>query len=956
MGKYRAWNLFFIFLAPAFIAVFSFVVYALVSDSVDSQVIFVSLSLFFMIQSPLLFMPMAIGAAADASVSFVRVQEYLNAEELPSALLLPKPEYPEGDPQEAVISIEDGSFYWDSPDRPEAVLSHLSIKINSGKLIGIVGPTGSGKSSLFSALLGEMRQSEETRVSVRGRVAYAAQSAVIFNTTLRDNILFGLPYDPEKYETVLSASCLVHDLRLMPAGDLTEIGERGINLSGGQKQRVSLARALYTDCEIFFLDDILSAVDAHVSKAIFQDAIKGMLKNKTVLMAVNQLHIMPQMDYIYVLKEGKIMESGTYKDLIATGNDFSVLVETYAGKNTDQGEEEESTKGEQKGKAKAESEGALMEREDRNVGVVGADVYRAYIAAAGGRVVLGKVLWWTFVSQFLIVISTWWLGYWSEQDDPDVFVYLSIYLGLNLGMSVCVLVSGYIFAIATPRASLLLHDEMMMSVIHSPMSFFDTTPLGRILNRFSKDIDSIDHNLSFVLQIALRTAFALGGVLVVISVATPLFLIPLLPLLLVFYSTQKLYRYSARELKRLESVSRSPVFAHLSETLTGLVTIRAYSQVERVFRQNVSLLDTNLSVSYIAYCANRWMALRLETTAALLVFFATFFVVISAEYWSISESTAGLSVSYSLQISFYIAATIRMVVDVEAAMTSVERVDFYSHLKQEAPYDTPPAPKAWPATGNVEFREIVLRYREGLSPVLRNISFSIKSGEKIGIVGRTGAGKSSLLLALFRIVEAESGSIFIDGVDISKIGLRILRSSLAILTQNPVLFNGTIRYNVDPMGTASDEKIWESLSLVGLSSVVRSMSLQLDTPLSDGGENLSVGQRQLLCLCRILLKQSRVVVVDEATANVDAEADAKVQHVIRTKFNAATVLIVAHRLNSVIQADRVMVLADGKVVEFDAPRVLLQRPDSVFASLVDETGPANAALLRQLAQQQASQE
>jgi len=465
------------------------------------------------------------------------------------------------------------------------------------------------------------------------------------------------------------------------------------------------------------------------------------------------------------------------------------------------------------------------------------------------------------------------------------------------------------------------------------MSFFDTTPVGRILNRFSKDQYVIDQTLPRTVTMFTVIAFASVLILVVIGSVTPFFLTAVIPLAWIYLQVQMYYIRTSREVQRLDGVSRSPIYSHFDETLSGVSSIRAFSRDEEFIKQNEDKLDLNQRAYWCTQVANRWLGLRLELLGTAVVGLAALFCVVERE--NIDPGAAGLSLTYALQTTALLTWLVRMYTEVESQMVAVERLDQFARIPREAlpviPGSRPPAD--WPSQGQIEFRNYQLRYREGLDLALRGISLTIRPKEKIGIVGRTGAGKSTLMLALFRLVEAAGGSILIDGIDISTIGLEDLRSKISIIPQDPTLFNGSFRTNLDPSGTASTEEILSVLESVHLRDLVEK-SGGVDSKITEGGANISVGQRQLMCLARALLRRSRIIVMDEATASVDFETDTLIQETIRTEFADCTVLIIAHRINTILNCDRVVVLDQGLVAEFDDPRVLREKPGGVFAGMV----------------------
>ncbi|KAF9104630.1 hypothetical protein BGX29_001523 [Mortierella sp. GBA35] len=821
-----------------------------------------------------------------------------------------------------------------SEDRGTFALKNIDLKIPRGQLVAIVGAVGSGKSSLLNALVGEMKKTSGI-MSYGGTIGYCPQSAWIQNATVKDNILFGLPLDEARYQRVVKDCALERDIQILPDGDQTEIGERGINLSGGQKQRVNIARAVYYDADVVLLDDPLSAVDAHVGKYLFKNCILGALQGKTRVLVTHQLHVLPQVDYVICMKDGEIVERGTFQELMENDGEFSSLMK------------ETEEKKEEGGKPKK----GLMSQEERSTGSVDGNIYKTYVEAAGGKSLVPLLLFLLIITQVAKVGNDLWLSWWtSNRFNESQKFYMILYAVWGIAQGVFQFINGFFFSIAGARAAKVLHQRALQNIFRAPTSFFDTTPLGRIINRFSKDVDATDNLLSEAYRMFTGTAAIVLSTFILISVIFPYFLIPLVPMLIFYYYAAVYYRSSSREIKRIDSILRSSLYAHFAETLSGLATIRAYREQKRFIGRNAYFIDLENRPYFISYSIQRWLGVRIETIANTLVFCTSLLGVCGR--FDIDAATIGLVLSYSMSVTGTFNWCVRQFAEVENNMNAVERLYYYSEeLTVEADAvipDNRPS-DSWPSTGGISIRNLDMRYRPELPLVLRNLSLDIKGGEKIGVVGRTGAGKSSIMMALFRLVEPSAGTMEIDGVDICKIGLFDLRTRLAIIPQDPVLFSGTIRSNLDPFEKRTDQELWEVLERSDLKTYVTSCEGGLDSQVTEFGENLSVGQRQLLCLARAMLTRARVIIMDEATASVDVATDVMLQKAIRVDFAQSTVLTIAHRLNTVIDYSRVLVLDHGEIKEFDTPANLLSRPDSVFSSMVDETGPANSALLRQLA-------
>ncbi|XP_074563219.1 ABC transporter C family member 2-like [Curcuma longa] len=965
-----AFNSFLLNSIPVFVTVASFGVYSLFGGDLTPAKAFTSLSLFAVLRFPLFMLPNLITQVVNCNVSLKRLEDLLLAEE---RILLPNP------PIEAdlpAISIKNGNFSWDSKAETPT-LSNVNLDIPVGSLIAIVGSTGEGKTSLISAMLGELQPvaGSDTSVTMRGTVAYVPQISWIFNATVRDNILFGSPFQLSRYEKAIEVTALQHDLGLLPGGDLTEIGERGVNISGGQKQRVSMARAVYSDSDVYIFDDPLSALDAHVGRQVFDKCIKDQLRDKTRVLVTNQLHFLPNVDKIILVNEGMVKEEGTFEELSANGTLFQKLMEN-AGKMEEEVEEKQGEnaeapeklsengqvtlnpllKSEEKPSKEKEGKSVLIKQEERETGVVSVKVLTRYKNALGGLWVVTILFSCYTLTEVLRVSSSTWLSVWTDQSSPKDHgpgFYNLVYALLSFGQVLVTLTNSYWLIISSLYAAKRLHDAMLHSILRAPMVFFHTNPLGRIINRFAKDLGDIDRNVAVFVNMFLGQVSQLLSTFVLIGIVSTTSLWAILPLLILFYAAYLYYQSTAREVKRLDSITRSPVYAQFAEALNGLSTIRAYKAYDRMANINGKSMDNNVRFTLVNMGANRWLGIRLETLGGLMIWFTATFAVVQnqrAENQKAFASTMGLLLTYALNITNLLTAVLRLASLAENSLNAVERVGTYIELPSEAPpvIENSRPPPGWPSVGTIRFQEVVLRYRPELPPVLHGISFKIEGSEKVGIVGRTGAGKSSMLNALFRIVELEQGQIFIDEYNISKFGLWDLRKVLGIIPQSPVLFSGTVRFNLDPFKEHNDADLWEALERAHLKDVIRRNSLGLDAEVSEAGENFSVGQRQLLSLSRALLRRSKILVLDEATAAVDVRTDALIQKTIREEFKSCTMLIIAHRLNTIIDCDRLLLLSAGKVLEFDTPENLLSNDGSAFSKMVQSTGSANAQYLRSL--------
>ncbi|RWS29684.1 ABC transporter ABCC1-like protein [Leptotrombidium deliense] len=949
--------------APFLVALVSFAVYAYTgSDHVlNAEKIFVTLNLIDILRFPLSVLPMVISSTLMAYVSMKRIQDYLNATDL-----MP---YVTRNNSDAAVEVKDGHFRWEVTENKSVAngtdgkvvetpvtndtLSGINLRVEKGSLHAIVGQVGSGKSSLLSAVLGEMELVKGT-VNVSGelKIAYVPQQAWIENLTLRNNIVFGKDYNSDQYELILDACALRPDLEILPAGDLTEIGEKGINLSGGQKQRVSLARACYSDADLYLFDDPLSAVDAHVAKHLFSRVLgskKGLLKNKTRILVTNRLDILSKVDFVTVLKDGKISEQGTYNDLISKNGEFANFITQYSVSEKPKEENLsrqasviENTEEPKKEKKKKDK---LVEDETAEIGSVSLNVYRLYFKMIS--VVWCLVLLFGIGGfQVMSVVGNVWLSDWSsdnvtgnvETDNKQRNYRFVIYGAIGFAQTLCVIFGNFGLIKAGLQTAISLHSRLLFRIFRSKMSFFETTPLGRIVNRFSKDMDSVDTLLPQNFRDVLNRSFALLFAVCVITAQTTSFIAVLIPLAVAYYFIQKIFIPTSRQLQRLQSITRSPVYAQFSQTLQGTSTIRAYNASERFINESDRKVQHNLMCNFALLMGNRWLSVLLNTFGALIILFVGLFATFRRD--SLTPGMVGLSLSYALTITQTLNWLVRNMTLVETNIVAVERINEYCENEMEAEWEIEDhkPPKNWPDRGSIEFKEYATRYREGLDLVLDNVSAVVNSSEKIGIVGRTGAGKSTITLSLFRIIEAAKGKITIDSLNIANLGLHDLRSKLTIIPQDPVLFSGTLRFNLDPFDAYSDSQIWTALEHSHLKQFVSGLEKGLSHEISEGGENLSVGQRQLVCLARALLRKSKILVLDEATAAVDMETDSLIQTTIKNEFANCTTLTIAHRIQTILECDRVMVIDKGNVIEFDSPHVLLSDSQSTFYALAKDAG------------------
>ncbi|KAI1889792.1 hypothetical protein AGOR_G00166580 [Albula goreensis] len=998
-------------LIPTLATILTFVTHTALKLPLSSSAAFTIIAIFNSMRFSLGLLPFSVKGLAEAKVSLARLKRILLIKN-PDNYLIQQT----GSPNALVM--KEASFSWDEPksslngslditnklksdnqdgthtpdkDVGRLILKNISFTLKKGSLLGICGNVGSGKTSLISSILEQMYL-QHGQVIADGSFAYVSQQAWIFHGTVRDNILMGEMFDENRYKNVLQACSLKPDLAILPYGDMTEIGERGLNLSGGQKQRVSLARAVYSNKDIVLLDDPLSAVDAHVGKHIFQECIKNELRGKSVILVTHQLQYLEFCDEIIVLENGEIKEMGTHNVLMESQGRYAQLIINFHSEHSDESNEEDSDKQTKNREFKGnntdgienpafdmsdennepnqetpvhgmkESKDQLVTQESTQEGSVTWRTYHQYCRAAGGYLLLLVIAWLFILLVGTTAFSNWWLSYWLEQGsgmqgnssnitidfgdvslNPKLQFYQLIYGLTIVAMIVFSVLKGYSFTKITLHASSKLHDKMFKTILRSPMSFFDTTPIGRIVNRFSKDLDEVDSALPFnmenFLQFCLLVTYTIGT----ISAVFPELLIAVVVLGGIFAAILYVFQRSIREMKRMENISRSPWISLTSSAIQGLGTIHAYNKREQYIEMFKGMSDSNSNHFVLFNCGSRWLSFRLDFLSALVTLFVALFVILAPN--SVSQAMKGLALSYTMQLTGMLQYVVRLSTELEAKFTSVERLQEYTEgCVSEAPRKIKDAniPGGWPQKGAITFQNYQMRYRENTPIVLNGLNLKIAAKEKLGIVGRTGSGKSSLIAALFRLVEPAGGKIFIDNVDTSLIGLEDLRSNLSVIPQDPVLFIGSVRYNLDPFDDHSDEEIWQALERTYMKESISNLPEKLDSAVVENGENFSVGERQLICMARALLRNSKIILLDEATASIDSETDSLIQDTIREAFQDCTMLTIAHRINTVLECDKILVMENGKAEEYDRPEVLMKRPDSLFASLLAATSTVKA--------------
>ncbi|KAK4439717.1 ABC transporter C family member 3 [Sesamum alatum] len=944
--------------APTFVSVVTFGACMLMGIPLESGKILSALATFRILQEPIYNLPDTISMIVQTKVSLDRIASFLSLDDLPPDVIEKLP----ANSSDTDVEVINGNFSWDVSS-PSPTLKDINLRVSQGMRVAICGTVGSGKSSLLSCILGEMPKISGV-IRISGTKAYVAQSPWIQSGKIEENILFGKEMDRQRYDRVLEACSLKKDLEILSFGDQTVIGERGINLSGGQKQRIQIARALYQDADIYLFDDPFSAVDAHTGTHLFNECILGLLDSKTVIYVTHQVEFLPAADLILVMKDGKIKQAGKYSDILKSGSDFMELVGAHeealsALDSIDAGraasgeensrnaqsvlEEQDSRNGgNDKVDNSGETKGQLVEEEEREKGTVGLSVYWKYIRTAYGGLLAPFPLLAQVLFQILQIGSNYWMA-WATPVSKDVApriqgsTLIVVYVALSVGSSFCIFARALFIVTIGYKTANILFNKMHLCIFRAPMSFFDSTPSGRILNRASTDQSTVDLNMASIIGLFAFAIIQLLGIVAVMSLIAWQVFIIFIPVIAICIWLQRYYIASARELARLCGVCKAPVIQHFSETLSGSSTIRSFDQEHRFRDISMRLIDGYSRPKFYTSGAMEWLCIRLDVLSLVTFAFSLIFLIAIPE-GTIDPSVAGLAVTYGLNLNMLQAWVVWNLCFMENRIISVERILQYTSIPIEPPLvvESNRPESHWPVHGEVNIQDLQVRYAPHMPFVLRGLTCTFLGGKKTGIVGRTGSGKSTLIQTLFRIVDPTVGQILIDGVNISSIGLHDLRSRLSIIPQDPTMFEGTVRSNLDPLEEYTDEQIWEALDKCQLGDEVRKKAGKLDSAVSENGENWSVGQRQLVCLGRVLLKKSKVLVLDEATASVDTATDNLIQQTLKQHFSDSTVITIAHRITSVLDSDMVLLLDNGRLKEYDSPDKLLEDKSSLFAKLVAE--------------------
>ncbi|ELT96689.1 hypothetical protein CAPTEDRAFT_132588, partial [Capitella teleta] len=948
------------------------VVYVATSNELSAAKVFPMFALFSILSYHLMEeLPWGLKHWKEVGVSCKRIQEFLLSDEIESS----NTSCDDNERNKFAVSMQNVSASWHRVSPDIKTLDNVTFELQKGELLAVTGPVGSGKSSLLLALMFELPLLSGS-MKIHGNFAYAGQQPWVFSSTIRQNILFGRDLEQDKYNKVLSVTALEQDLSKFAHHDLTIVGEKGVTLSGGQKARVALARTLYSDADVFLLDDPLSAVDAAVGRHIFNECIQGYLKEKTCVLVTHQLQYLKEVENICVMNNGKLELIKGFESLKQKKVELFTELSMEEKKVETEAEEKDLTiddimddslkVGILSDLIAKDITAEVQQEEDREVGSVNYKCFTDYFSSGNGCSFLILVFMLCLLTQASYNIADWWLSEWCDNScnwenkengtttftdgnnaDDETYIYMAIYLAITMGTLIIGIFKTVSFYRMSIKSSTSLHSKMYNSVIRAPISFFDKNPKGRIINRFSGDMGQMDNYLpDNLLEFVKFFGYVIGNMIVMI-VINPYLAIPLIPLGIALAFVRKTFIRAQSQCQRIVAAAHSPALTHLSATLEGIHTIRSSKNESLCIRDFDGHYDFFLGSWLTIIGVVSWFMFRIQFLAALFNVVACILCVTMADYLDAGE--VGLSLSYVLTMLWYIEESTRLSAIIELDMVSAERVLRYTRLESEAPLKTDYSVKAgWPSSGAICFTGVNLSYKQNDEMVLKNLEFSVKAGEKIGIVGRTGAGKSSIIAALFRMTEFQ-GEIKYDGEPIKDMGLHDVRSHISIIPQDPTLFCGTIRSNLDPFEEHADITLWEALKKVQLESDIRRLPGELDTPVNEMGNNFSVGQRQLMCLARATLRKNHLLVLDEATANVDKETDEVIQVSIRKTFSECTVVTIAHRINTVIDLDRILVMDGGRLVEFDSPYLLLGNPSGALSRIVAATGEREQERLRNLA-------
>uniref|UniRef100_H2YL84 Uncharacterized protein n=1 Tax=Ciona savignyi TaxID=51511 RepID=H2YL84_CIOSA len=973
----KACNFAMMFVSSRLLNLVTFVTFIYLGGELTPSLVFSAVALYNVLRTSMgLFFPLAVEKLSESLISLKRIQNYLMLDEIEDHRhKLPPKSY-----QDCGVELNDFTAWWTEASANMATLQDITLKVEPGQLLAVIGPVGSGKSSFLNAILRELPASSGT-AKVVGQVTYAGQVPWVFSGSIRENILFGEAYDEKRYNEVVAVCCLDKDFLSFEYGDLTLVGQRGVTLSGGQKARVNLARAVYRrGTNIFLLDDPLSAVDASVAQKMFEQCICGYLDNKIRILVTHQLQFIQKADQVMILKEvSNIVGAGlgTYTALQAEGTDFARVVKEegrtqitvvfqqipQAGRLHFSGPAMYNLPQYHRGVFQpitpffqADFVAPVEDEEENAQGSVKLIIYKNYFIHNVFFFVILVIL--AMADHTTYLLCDWWIAvYLNTTSNPllptkfDNTFYIIVYASL-VGLCTLLLyarsISQFYYCV---QSGIRMHDKMFNAILKAPMRFFDVNPVGKILNRFSKDMGQVDELLPQTFMDFIYIFCMIFSILILSVTINYFVIIIVIPLSIYFIWLRQYYIRTSRDIKRMEGASRSPVFTHLSNTIQGLSTVRAFNMQDKFEEEFHCKQDLHSSAWFLFITGSRWLAFRLDAICAIFIGCVAYFSILTSSLNAVDAGKVGLTLTYAILLMGMFQWGTRQSAEVENLMTSVERIQQYYAIEPEAPHEIEGSslPQGWPNYGVITFNNLsYAHYKDGPN-ILHGIRAHIKAHEKVGIVGRTGAGKSSLISTLFRLNEYSKGEILIDGIDVSSLGLTELRSAISIIPQDPILFAGTMRKNLDPFQLYSDEEVWNALEQVQLKPAVQQLPLKLASELAESGSNFSVGQRQLVCLARAVLRKNKILIIDEATANVDMRTDLLIQQTIRRNFRHCTVLTIAHRLHTIIDSDRVMVLDQGRVAEFDQPHILLDQENGLFSDMVAASGQAEAKALREIA-------
>ena len=985
-----------LWLAPIAMSVSSIGAYQFLNETFKIEDIFTCIGIFISIQNPMKNIPVTIDIILESLVSLGRIEKFLSEPEINYDNII----YDEkiSNEQGIAIKIENGTFSWGekrlksiksnlkknikpqkiyksielseinkeekkSENKPlfekdiikdknyvaatpseQLILKDINLEVKKGEFICIIGEIGSGKSSLIHAILNNMicLTPRSSKIIINGKLSYVSQESWIQNTTIKNNILFNSEYSIEKYEKILELCELKHDLNILEGGDLTEIGEKGVNLSGGQKTRIALARAMYSDGDIFILDDPISSLDANTGKNIMMNCIIDYLKNKTRVLVTHALQYTKYSDRIIYMKNGEIKWEGVYSELIK--QQFYETILNQVKNELHENERETkikivNTHSDSDTKSISSSDNRfkhikrLTKDEKKVEGKIDKKVFFTYFKYIGGIPLQIKLILTLIIWQSLKVGSDIWLGYWSENQNKNTntknFLFYSF---LALGSSIFNYIRTYIITKGSLKCSIRLHKEMITNLIYAPINLFhDTIPKGQIFNRLSKDLPTVDTFTMYWFMTFTSFGSSFLGAVIICSIYQSYCLIFVPFFISSCFYLSRFYINCSIELSRIEGILNSPILNLINETIPGTTIIRAYHLENKFNFSFQERIDEYFKVLFYLNGTYQWYLMMLNFISFLFLVVLLIFSLIHKELYS--AKIIGIILSYSIIFQSDIIEFLSSFSNFENTMTKMERSLLYTHLINEKPQYSENDNINWPTKGEIEFIDYSTRYRPDTEIILKNLSFKIEGSKKIGIVGRTGSGKSTMAICLFRILEALNGKILIDGIDISTLGLKKIRNNLTILPQDSTIVEGTLRYNIDPVGNYDDNTIEDVMKKIGFYYIIENNSNGLEQRVSENGNNLSIGEKQMICITRAILRKSKIIVMDEATSSIDYQTEETILKAIDNYLKGSTIITIAHRIKTIINYDKILVLDNGTIIEYDTPQNLLNNKNSEFYSL-----------------------